>query len=128
MFLLIKKDENMADTKRQHYVPRFLLKHFCVDGRTINVTDLIEKRTYQANIMKVAQEKYFYNLNTNKGKVSLEKQYAGLEDKAAPIVDKIVKTESSSNMNKGRNHMLNIFTSFIIGYTGSNFSQRYHAQ
>ena len=94
MFLLIKKDENMADTKRQHYVPRFLLKHFCVDGRTINVTDLIEKRTYQANIMKVAQEKYFYELDTNKGKVSLEKQFAELEDKAAPIIDKIVETES----------------------------------
>ena len=84
----------MADTKRQHYVPRFLLKHFCADGKTIDVTDLIENKTYSANIMNVAQEKYFYNLNTNKGKVSLEKQYAGLEDKAAPIVDKIVKTES----------------------------------
>lgn len=84
----------MVDTKRQHYVPRFLLKHFCADGHTINVTDIIENRTYPANIMNVAQEKYFYELDTDKGKVSLEKQYAGLEDKVAPIIDKIVKTES----------------------------------
>lgn len=59
------------------------MKHFCAEGHTINVTDIIENRTYLANIMNVAQEKYFYELDTDKGKVSLEKQYAGLEDKAA---------------------------------------------
>ena len=48
----------MVDTKRQHYVPRFLLKHFCANGHTINVTDIIENRTYLANIMNVAQENY----------------------------------------------------------------------
>ena len=84
----------MTDTKRQHYVPRFLLKHFCADGQTINVTDLRTKRSYTTNIINVAQEKYFYNLNTNKGKISLEKDFAGLEDKTAPIIDKIVETES----------------------------------
>ena len=84
----------MADTKRQHYVPRFLLKQFCADGQTINVTDLKTKRSYTTNIINVAQEKYFYNLNTNKGKISLEKDFAGLEDKTAPIIDKIVETES----------------------------------
>ena len=84
----------MTDTKRQHYVPRFLLKHFCADGQTINVTDLKTKRSYTTNIINVAQEKYFYNLNTNKGKISLEKDFAGLEDNTAPIIDKIVETES----------------------------------
>ena len=81
----------MSTAKRQHYVPRCLLKHFCADGQTINVTDLIKKETYQANIMKVAQEKYFYDLDTNKGKISLEDNYSELESKTAPIIDKIVK-------------------------------------
>lgn len=84
----------MSTAKRQHYVPRCLLKHFCADCQTINVTDLIEKKSYKANIMKVAQEKYFYDLDTNKGKISLENNYAELESKAAPIIDKIVETES----------------------------------
>lgn len=84
----------MTDAKRQHYVPKLLLKHFCADGQTINVTDLKTKRSYTTNIINVAQEKYFYNLNTDKGKISLEKDFAGLEDKTAPIIDKIVETES----------------------------------
>jgi hypothetical protein len=84
----------MADTKRQHYVPRLLLKHFCPDEQTIYATNLKTNKSFFANIMKIAQEKYFYDLNTDKGKVSLEKQFADLEDKTAPIIDKIVKTES----------------------------------
>ena len=84
----------MADTKRQHYVPRLLLKHFCADCHTINVTDIIENRTYPANIINVAQENRFYDLKTMNGDISLEKQFAVLEDKTAPIIDTIVKTES----------------------------------
>lgn len=84
----------MPKTKSQHYVPRFLLKHFCADGKHIAVTDLSANKTYAANINNVAQENYFYELNTDKGKVSLEQTFSGLESKAAPIVDKIVKTES----------------------------------
>lgn len=84
----------MPKTKSQHYVPRFLLKHFCADGKHIAVTDLSANKTYAANINNVAQENYFYELNTDKGKVSLEKQFADLETETAPIIDKIVKTES----------------------------------
>ena len=84
----------MTNTKSQHYVPRCLLKHFCADGEYISVFDLHTNKTYKTNIINVAQENYFYDLNTDKGKVSLEKQFADLEDKTAPIIDKIVETES----------------------------------
>ena len=46
----------MSTAKRQHYVPRCLLKHFCADGQTINVTDLKTNKTYQTNITNVAQD------------------------------------------------------------------------
>lgn len=69
----------MSVAKRQHYVPRCLLKHFCVDGQTIAVTDLKTNKTYQTNIINVAQENRFYNLDTNKGKISLKNNYAELE-------------------------------------------------
>ena len=75
----------MPKTKSQHYVPRFLLKHFCADGKHIAVTDLSANKTYAANINNVAQENYFYELNTDKGKVSLEQTFSGLESKAANV-------------------------------------------
>lgn len=84
----------MSETKSQHYVPRLLLKHFCADGKTIVVTDLKTKNKYKTNIINVAQENRFYDLKTMNGDISLEKQFAGLEDKTAPIIDKIVKIES----------------------------------
>lgn len=84
----------MSETKSQHYVPRFLLKHFCVDGKTISVTDLKTKKKYKTNIANAAQENRFYNLKTMQGDVSLEEMFSGLESKVAPIVDKIVTTES----------------------------------
>lgn len=84
----------MTDVKRQHYVPRFLLKHFCVKGSYIIVTDLMENRTYRTNVINVAQENHFYDLKTMSGEVSLEEMFSGLESKTAPIVDKIVEMES----------------------------------
>lgn len=84
----------MSETKSQHYVPRFLLKHFCADGKTIAVTDITNNKSYKTNITNVAQENRFYDLKTMNGDISLEKQFAGLEDKTAPIIDTIVKTES----------------------------------
>lgn len=84
----------MSKPKSQHYVPRLLLKHFCDDGKTITVIDIRTKKTYKTNIINVAQENRFYDLKTTKGDVSLEKQFAELEEKAAPIIDEIVKTES----------------------------------
>ena len=84
----------MSETKSQHYVPRFLLKHFCADGKTIAVTDITNNKSYKTNITNVAQENRFYDLKTTKGDVSLEEMFSGLESKTAPIVDKIVSTES----------------------------------
>ena len=43
----------MSTAKRQHYIPRCLLKHICADGQAINVTDLKTNRTYQTNIAKI---------------------------------------------------------------------------
>lgn len=84
----------MSKTKSQHYVPRFLLKHFCADRKTITVTNLKAKTKYQTNINNAAQENHFYDLKTMQGDVSLEEMFSGLESKTAPIVDKIVATES----------------------------------
>ena len=84
----------MSTAKRQHYVPRCLLKHFCADGQTINVTDLKTNKTYQTNITNVAQENRFYDFKTMNGDISLEDSFSGLEAKTAPIIDRIVSTES----------------------------------
>lgn len=86
----------MTKTKSQHYVPRFLLKPFCRDGKHITVTDLKTGKTYPNNITNVAQENYFYELDTMQGNVSLEAQFAKSEGLAAPIIDKIIETESIS--------------------------------
>ena len=51
--------------KKQHYVPRVYLKHFCERNRTINVFDKNRVEKFKANINDVACKNYFYDVDSN---------------------------------------------------------------
>ncbi len=85
----------MQKTKKQHYVPQFLLKNFCCDNKQqLWVYDKKLNKHFSANILNIAQENGFYNLNTTKGEFRLEETYAKIEGNVAPLIAKMIETES----------------------------------
>lgn len=53
----------MADTKKEHYVPRCYLKHFEADNGKIKVFDKKIMQVREQHILEVAMENYFYDID-----------------------------------------------------------------
>jgi len=51
-------------TKQQHFVPQSYLRRFTSDGKTIQVLDKPNLRTFTSNVRNIAGETGFYNLPT----------------------------------------------------------------
>lgn len=52
----------MADTKKEHYVPRCYLKNFILENDKIKVFDKFKMQVREQRIMDVAMENYFYDI------------------------------------------------------------------
>lgn len=59
----MKKKNNKV--KKQHYVPRVYLKHFCERNKTINVFDKNRLEKFKANINDIACKNYFYDIDSD---------------------------------------------------------------
>jgi hypothetical protein len=81
--------------KVQHYVPQFVLKHFC-EGKNpqIFVFDKEKENVFRTNIKNVACENGFYNFCVGDGQVSIEPLLGNLETAAANVIKKISRDES----------------------------------
>ncbi len=78
---------DMADTKKQHYIPQFLLENFSVNEKhQINVFNKETGKKFVANITDIAHENHLYDIKTGKETRSLEPAFAELESDAAPIL------------------------------------------
>lgn len=85
----------MNKIKKQHYVPRFYLKHFSSDGEKLYVFDKTNLKMFETNIINIAQEKYFYDVNIELidpiNKQIIEKQLSKIEsvfsDNLLEIID-----------------------------------------
>lgn len=53
----------MADTKKEHYVPRCYLKNFAMDNSMIWVFDKYKTQRRKQKIMEIAMENYFYDID-----------------------------------------------------------------
>lgn len=78
----------MMENKYQHYVPRFYLRNFSNNGKSIG-TYIFSQRKYVADapIKKVCGRDYLYGEDLH-----IEKWFQGLEGKWAEIVGKILST------------------------------------
>lgn len=52
----------MADTKKEHYVPRCYLKNFILENDRVKVFDKFKMQVREQRIMDVAMENYFYDI------------------------------------------------------------------
>jgi uncharacterized protein DUF4238 len=78
----------MAQNKRHHYVPRFYLKNFSSDGKSINLWNLpSQKKILGANLKGQCYKNYFYGKNP-----AAEAELANVENSAAVLLQTIVRT------------------------------------
>ena len=90
--------------KNQHYVPKFLLKNFASRDKSFIWTfDKSEKFSVQSPIKEraiksVASEDFFYDQIENNKESSFEYELQKIEDIAAPIIAKIIKTQTINKL------------------------------
>ena len=73
--------------KAQHYVPRFILKSFCIKNTSqVYVFDKKHESVFKTNRRNVAVEKGFYNLEIDGVTASIESNLSELESLSANIV------------------------------------------
>lgn len=87
--------------KKQHFVPRFYLKHFVSEENKIWVFDKDEKKSFPSSINNVACEGYFYddqNIDNEKNTEQyLENLFAEYESRIAPKYTELLKKIKRSN-------------------------------
>ncbi len=77
--------------KRQHYVPKLLLRHFCAGGSDrLWVFDKHTGKVWEQAIRKIGHEKYFNEAPLGNGwVVSYDEELEYVENKAAPVLAKL---------------------------------------
>jgi hypothetical protein len=89
----------MGHPKRQHYVPRFLVRNFASRGaQHVHVYDKSNDRTFRANVINVAVEAGFYDFRIGDEIISIEAGLEQLEGSAAPILDRVVTQQSLARL------------------------------
>lgn len=113
-------DSKKADTKNQHYVPKFYQRFFSDNGKTIGAFAL-NKREYikQASIKHQSSADYFYSDNQK-----IEDALSRLEDSTAEVFNKIISNPLAP-LTKDDRLIAYVFTFFQIGRTldRANFLQ-----
>lgn len=91
------------NSKRHHYIPRFYINNFCDKSGNIFVNDKLDSRNYDNISLKVPKTIFFeWNRNTfdinGQKSIVIEKIYGDIEDKIAPHLDKLVKSEGNGSV------------------------------
>ncbi|GAC20702.1 DUF4238 domain-containing protein [Paraglaciecola arctica] len=98
-------------TKKQHYVPRFILKNFSFGkGKKIHVFDKLNNRTFVSSIIDAGSENYFY-VDPVEYETNTEDKLCELETQTAPIISKIVQEQSINNVSDFELGILSLFIS-----------------
>ena len=88
----------MPSNKRHHYVPRFYLKNFSGDGRSINLFNLDRNRIVRnASFKTQCYKDYYYGRNQ-----VLEKLLADIEGESAQILAYIIENRQLPSTNEQR--------------------------
>lgn len=89
----------MSNTKKQHYVPQFLLRKFGVGKKNKEKLWVLDKRTenvYQSSVRDVGHENRFYQYGNENEVLDPEDLLENVENYTAPIISKINKLEKLS--------------------------------
>ncbi len=85
----------MTKSKKQHYVPQFLLRNFAVGKKLKAKLWVLDKRNtsvFQASVNDVAHENMFYEYKEEAGSYDFEHVMEKLDSKAAAIIRQVLET------------------------------------
>lgn len=95
---------------RSHYVPRFVLRRFCIDSQdAVHVYDKHAGKSFVAGTSKVAAEKGLYDFEFEGADLTLEPSLAEIEGAAALHFEEIVKHGHLHPSNPAERHDLSRF-------------------
>ncbi len=83
-----------TEVKRQHSVPRLLLRQFCVDG-ALDVHELETGRTFSTSPEQVGVERGYYNVDIARQVLSAESWLSEVEGKASQVLSRIIADPES---------------------------------
>lgn len=86
----------MTKTKKQHFVPQFLLRNFTNDGHKLWVFDKKSRKEFSADVGDIANRKYFYDIGgillpNGLSEQAFERAFGDLESYYSPFLKKLIK-------------------------------------
>jgi len=99
----------MSKVKEEHYVPRFYLKNFTIEGKgkSIYCFDKVLLKSFVCEIEDVAREKYFYDVVP--GNSEVEKDLAELESSIAGALRKLISAQDIEKLNLSERKHVAVF-------------------
>ena len=101
---------NVIIPKIQHYVPQFILRNFTSNKKKqIYVYDKCKEKEFRTNIINIAAESGFYDLDFMESKLTIELSLSEMEAKASELIKKIIQEKSLSHLTNGDKKHLSLF-------------------
>jgi hypothetical protein len=101
----------MTDKRKQHFVPKLLLRHFSTDteSKLINIFN-VDSRFYKTNcpLKNQGQESYFYGDDG-----IIEDSLGKLESASAPLINRIISNYTMPKWGSEENQNLFLFSMFL---------------
>ncbi len=96
--------------KKQHFVPRFLLRNFAFNKNSqLYAFDKHTDREFVVSVGDAASKSGFYEFDLKEKTVSLESALASLENVASVVIQKIVSSESLTDLTAADRVILALF-------------------
>jgi Protein of unknown function (DUF4238) len=93
--------------ENQHWVPRFLIRHF-TDGGRVYCLDIHTDEVTRPAPKYAASERGFNDFHVDGKSVSFEDKLQKIETKAAPVIKRIIERRSLTGLSAvHRNHVAN---------------------
>ena len=115
----------MNRSKRHHYVPVFLTKHFCKENGNIIVYDKLEDKVFETNPINIfvkSERNTFLNDDEKQDDV-IEKIYSHFDSLFAPVVNDV---KENNNFTTENIRML-IFLAYLSKWRVLNYDQSFSA-
>jgi hypothetical protein len=111
-----KRSGTIRRTKKQHYVPQFLLRKFAASKESpIWTYDKHTGKSFQQNIKDAAEENYFYDIEFDGQVISLEELLAYKENHWAERIDQLLEVRDLSRI--GQDSILEISRFIAVQFT-----------
>jgi hypothetical protein len=114
-----------TEVKKQHYVPRFLLRNFTESSKKKQLF-VFNKRTekkFRTSPEQIAHENKFYDFKLKQDKFSLEPLFADIENITAPIIRKIIQNKTLLKITNEEKEYLSLFILYQQGRTRHAFEE-----